>query len=225
MLVGGSFAAFVVVKGSYRGASVEDGSVFRIMMPSFPFFVLVLAALPLLLPHAPRRLSDWREAFAKRPAHIRGAAVALAVVVTAVAPLAGFAAASQKGGSAESASITAGAMVIPVNVDLELRAAVSGKRVVLHWRDGGAAGGPVFYRVWRGPAAAGDGFGCDAAYPGGRQCLIGLPEVGVSRTGTFVDRPRRGDWIYRIGVAANWLDDPGYGDVYLVGKPIRVRVG
>ena len=50
LLVGGWFAAFVVVKGTYANASINDASVFRIMMPSFPAFVLLLASLVYLLP-------------------------------------------------------------------------------------------------------------------------------------------------------------------------------
>lgn len=224
LLVGGSFAAIVVVKGSYSSASVEDGSVFRIMMPAFPMFVLLLAGLPLLLPHAPRRLSEWRPAFPERPPRMRRGLVLAAAVLTAVAPLAAFAAARTQGGPVDAAMLAAGTMPVPANVDLGVTARASGGRVVLRWRDGVPAGGRVFYRIWRGPLSGGDGFVCDP-YPGARSCRVGLPEIGVSRTGSFVDRPPRGDWIYRVAVAANWLNDPGYGDVYLVGKPVRVRAG
>jgi hypothetical protein len=224
LLVGGSFAAVIVVKGSYTSASVEDGSVFRIMMPAFPMFVLLLAAVPLLLPHAPDRLSQWREAFPERSPRLRRWLVLAAVSLTAVAPLAAVATARTHGGAADAASLTVGTMPVPANIDLGVTATVSGRRVVLHWRDGVPAGGSVFYRIWRGPLSGGDGFVCDPS-PGARSCRVGLPEVGVASAGTFIDRPPRGTWIYRVAVAANWLNDPGYGDVYLVGKPIRVRVG
>jgi hypothetical protein len=217
LLVGGWLAAFVIVKGS--AASVEDGSVFRILMPSFPAFVLLLASLPLLLPHAPRRLSDWREAFASPSPRIRRAVVGTAIALSAVVPLAAFATASPRGGSADAASVAAGTPPVPVNVDLGLRAVVSGPDVSLRWRSTGG-----FYRVWRGPAADGDGFTCDPSAPGARQCLIELAEVGVTRESEFADRPPPGRWVYRVAVAANWLDDPQYGDVYFVTMPVDVHM-
>jgi hypothetical protein len=149
--------------------------------------------------------------------------VLAAVALTAVAPLAAVATARTHGGAAEAASLSATGVPVPANIDLGVTATVSGRRVALHWNDAVPAGGRVFYRIWRGPLSGGDSFVCDAA-PGARLCRIGLPEVGVAKAGTFVDRPRRGRWVYRVAVAANWLDDPTYGDVYLVGKPITVVV-
>jgi hypothetical protein len=49
--------------------------------------------------------------------------------------------------------------------------------------------------------------------------------VGVARDGSFTDKPGKGHWFYRIAIAANWLDDPAYGDVYLVSSPVRVTTG
>jgi hypothetical protein len=78
----------------------------------------------------------------------------------------------------------------------------------------------VFYRVWRGTS---DGFTCPAT-AGGRLCNIVLPEVGTTHGSRFVDHPPRGRWFYRIAVAANWLNDPRYGDPYEVSRPIAVTV-
>jgi hypothetical protein len=41
---------------------------------------------------------------------------------------------------------------------------------------------------------------------------------------SFVDKPGRGRWTYRLGLAANWLNSPDYGDVYSVGPPLVVRI-
>ena len=81
-------------------------------------------------------------------------------------------------------------------------------------------GGPVFYRVWRGRA---NGLTCPPT-PGARLCKLVLPEVGVAKTGRFVDLAPRGRWVYRVALAANWLDDPQYGDPYLVSRPVSVIV-
>ena len=53
LLVFGWFAAFFVLKGTSSHAKVEDASFFRLMMPSLPAFILLLAAVPLLVPGLP----------------------------------------------------------------------------------------------------------------------------------------------------------------------------
>jgi hypothetical protein len=224
LLVGGWFAAFAIIKGSYLQASVEDGSIFRIMMPVFPAFILLLASLPLLFPHAPRLIRPWRAASVGGRASVRWSLLGATIALSAVAPLAAFAAADTQGGDAEVAALGGTIMPIPVNVDLGLTARSSGSRVLLSWRAGKSVGGPVFYRVWRGPASGGDGLTCPSAR-GARTCYVQLPEIGVSKTGSFVDHPGKGRWVYRVTVAANWLDNPTYGDIYLVGSPIRIATG
>jgi hypothetical protein len=219
LLVGGWFLAFALVKGSYVEANVADGSFFRILMPSYPAFVLLIAAVPLLLPHLPGRLRPFRAAFAPPRPRIRWSLVGAALLVSSVVPLAAFAAADPHG-KLEPATLGATFMPVPVNVDLGLSASVRGRRVTLSWRGGKPAGGPVFFRIWRGRS---DGLTC-APSPGARLCNLVLPEVGVTRVGRFVDRPGGGAWVYRVAIAANWLDDPQYGDPYLVSEPLRVTV-
>jgi hypothetical protein len=51
-----------------------------------------------------------------------------------------------------------------------------------------------------------------------------MDEVGSSRATTFDDRPGRGTWTYRVGVAANWLNDPKLGDIYVLSRPVIVTV-
>jgi len=226
LLVGGWFAAFAIVKGTYVSASVEDGSLFRIMMPAFPAFILFLASIPLLFPHAPQRLlRPWAPAFAEPRPRIRLTFVVATLVLSGVVPLAAFAAVRTTGGSADVALLGPGAPPVPVNVDLGLTAQVrpSG-RIALRWRGAYPAGGPVFYRVWRGPASSGDGVTCPPTLEA-RACIVALPEIAVTRRDAYVDNPGKGTWVYRIAVAANWLDDPGYGDIYLVGRPVRARSG
>ena len=46
------FAAFLAIKGSYVDARMDDASFFRILLPAFPAFVLLMAAIPLLFPGA-----------------------------------------------------------------------------------------------------------------------------------------------------------------------------
>jgi hypothetical protein len=223
LLVGGSFAAFVIVKGSYAYASVDDGSTFRVLMPAFPAFVLFLASVPLLFPHAPRWLRPWRPAFDGPQPHVRRALALSTVVLSGIVPLGAFAAASTTGGSAEAALLSSGTMPVPANIDLGLRAQASRGRVALTWRPMNSVGGPVLYHVWRGPASQGDGLTCPPE-PGGRTCLLQLPEVAITRDPNYGNTEPKGRWVFRIAIAANWLNDPHFGDVYLVSKPVEVVV-
>ena len=219
LLVGGTFAAFVVVKGTYPNASVEDSSFFRIMMPAYPAFLLLLASLPFLLPKAPSALRAWRPALAPPSLRTRWSLVGATVLLSALLPLVAFAAA-RTSGSLTPATLGHTSMPVPVDVDIGLRATADGRRVKLSWDDQSSFGGPVFYRVWRG---ARDGLTCPPA-TGAQLCKLVLPEVGTTKGTTYTDAPRPGTWTYRVAVAANWLHDAHYGDPYLVSTPLTVTV-
>jgi hypothetical protein len=49
-------------------------------------------------------------------------------------------------------------------------------------------------------------------------------DIGSTRGTQFVDHPRAGNWTYRVGISTNWLADPKLGDVYVLSKPVPVRV-
>ena len=51
-----------------------------------------------------------------------------------------------------------------------------------------------------------------------------MEEVATSRHPRSRIDPGAGNWSYRIGVAANWLNDPTLGDVYVVSPPVTVTV-
>jgi hypothetical protein len=219
LLVGGWFFSFVLVKGSYANASIEDSSLFRIMMPAFPAFVLLIAALPLLVPHAPEKLRAWRPAFAAPRPRTGWGVIGIAVLLTAVLPIGAFAMATTTGKLAP-ATIGTTIMPIPANVDLGVSSSVQGRRVTLRWSAGKPIGGPVFYRIWRSRT---DGLSCPPG-PGGRLCKLVMPEIGTTHAGQFVDHAPKGTWVYRVAIAANWLNDAGYGDPYLVSSPVTVNV-
>jgi hypothetical protein len=52
-----------------------------------------------------------------------------------------------------------------------------------------------------------------------------MRRLSATRKLKYVDRPPKGNWSYRIGLAANWLDDPTRGDVLLVSPPVTLRLG
>jgi hypothetical protein len=220
LLIGGWFFSFALVKGSYGHAGIEDASLFRVMMPAFPAFVLLIAALPLLVPHAPKTLRRaWRPAFKGPGTRTRAILIGVAVFLSAVVPLGAFAAVSTHG-SLQPVEVQTTIMPVPSNIDIGAAASVHGRLVTLRWKPQGSFGGPVFYRIWR---ATTDGVSCPPQ-PGAPLCRLVMPEIATTDRTTFVDRAPAGHWVYRIAVAANWLHSAGYGDAYLVSRPLDVTV-
>ena len=85
-LLAGWLFAFVLVKGSAPVATVDSGSFFRLLMPAFPAFLLLVAAVPLLVPTLFRRLGE-RIAPVETPLLRRRFVVVLAVALAGL-PLA-----------------------------------------------------------------------------------------------------------------------------------------
>jgi hypothetical protein len=68
-----------------------------------------------------------------------------------------------------------------------------------------------------------DGVVCRDQRSGAAQdCHLYMTRIKATKDLQFVDHPARGRWSYRIGLAANWLDDPTRGDVLLVSRPVKV---
>ena len=57
-LLGGWLAAFIVVKGFSPRASIETNTFWRLLMPAWPAYLLLFAAIPLLVPTLARRLGE-----------------------------------------------------------------------------------------------------------------------------------------------------------------------
>jgi hypothetical protein len=223
-LVGGAALPFAIIKGSYPQANFEDGSLFRILMPIYPFFALGIAALPFLIPGFTRRLRDFEPVWSGPSARTRAALVGVSLVLTALIPLAVTATASTSGGSARAATAVATEMPIPVDVDIGLRARVVDGQVLLQWRRQHPIGGAVFYHVWRSTETSARGLECSKT-TGAESCVLDYgTEVGLTRDPARYDKPTPGTWVYRVGVAANWLNDPAFGDVYFTSPPVVVAV-
>jgi len=220
LLVAGSFVPFALVKASYI-ATIEDTSLFRILIPAFPLFVLGLASLVYLVPGTRRRPVPPARDPRRASPRLRLGLLAAVVVLGAVVPVAAIAAATRTG-PPYAAEIVGTQMPVPVGVDLGLRATVRNGRLLLTWREQHPAGGKVFYRVSRMAASPSAGLTCSVS--GAEICTLAWHEVGVTGQGARYDTPGHGVFTYRVGVATNWLDDPAYGDVYLVSEPLTVRV-
>jgi hypothetical protein len=224
LLVGGWFAAFVLTKATYGNASIEDSSTFRIMMPSYPAFILLLASLVYLFPGRRRAQFDTAQQAPKHRPHARRrlALLAAGAAVFALYPLALVAAASPMQGP-QPLAYEAFGLLRSVDPALRLSATVSQRRVHLTWNPAQPIGTKVFYRIWRTNAPDG-GASCIPEPKGAANCQLAMADLGAHANGRFVDKPGHGRWTYRLGLAANWLNSPLYGDIFSFGPPVTVRV-
>lgn len=219
LLVGTWFIAYLLVKGTYVLASLDDASFFRLLMPAFPAYVLLGASILLLVPGVRARPAPSSPLLPPRKLTY---AVAAAAVVFALVPLAVIAATPPLHDSGRKA-VQVGISLIPVSPKFDVQAVPVSGGVRIRWKAQPSRGAKVFYRVMRGK-------GQDVLC-GGRlnnaadDCRLYADDVGATRSTTFVDHPGKGSWTYHLGVAANWLDDPKLGDVYVVSKPASIRVG
>jgi hypothetical protein len=219
LIVGTWFLAYLLTKATYVLASIEDASFFRLFMPGFPAYVLLAAAVVLLVPGVrprPARLSSPHRA------RTLTGAVAVAALIFVLVPLSVIAATPPLHDNGLKAA-QLGISLIPVSSSINPRADAQGTAVRLSWRPQPTTGAAVFYRVFR-TSGSGTGLGCAGRLNNASDnCRLYMDEVGVTRTRRFVDRPGPGTWTYRIGLAANWLDDFRYGDVYVISRPISIR--
>jgi hypothetical protein len=218
LLIAGWFAVYLLAKATYVQASVEDASFWRIMMPAFPAFVLLGAAIVLAVPGVRARP-------AAAPPRTFTRALAAAAVVFAGLPLAAVAAIPRLHDHAGLA-VHFENTFIPVTSSVSLSAGVTDGVVTLRWHGGAPSTTAPFYRVLRGIKAYGPGgVACAGRLNNASDnCTFYTDSAGTTKGTSFVDTPGRGTWTYRIGVSANWLDDPKLGDVYVVSKPVTVTI-
>jgi hypothetical protein len=217
ILVGSWFTVYLLAKGTYIPASIDDASFWRILMPAFPAYVLLAASVVLLVPRVRAIPSDRPPTLAGRRLTV---AFALAVALFVVAPLAVVAATSPLHDGGRKA-VRLAENLVPVSAAIAPKAASGGGGVELSWRARGARPAAVFYRILRGK----DGrAACGGRHNAADDCRLYMDAVATVSGTTYVDKPGPGTWSYRIGVSANWLNDFSLGDVYVVSKPVTVKV-
>jgi hypothetical protein len=217
--VGTWFIAYLLTKGTYLYASVEDASFWRIMMPAFPAYLILAASAVLLVPGVRARPPEPVPAPRSRRFAI---AVGTAAAAFMIVPLA-VVAATPRLHDAGHQAVRLGDNLIPVS-SVGLQAAGQGNAVSLSWRPQAPAGSSVFYQVLRTENPGGGVFCAGRSAPASDDCELIVKMATATGAPHVVDHPGRGSWEYRIGVAANWLDDPSLGDVYVVSPPVRVTV-
>ena len=215
-LLAGWLGAFLVVKGFSPRADIQTGSFWRLLMPAWPAYLLLLAAIPLLVPTLARRLGERLRAPSSRPVALRWIAVAAAVTV--LVPAAAIAASSPLQGPEHALTQDdAGNFILtPVDENVELRVERETDRNRLTWEDDPWRA-EVFYRVYRSDGADVECENTDG-HPAQSCYFFGTLLETVSER-SYVDVEGLPGATYRIGVGTNWIADPAFGDVFAFSPP------
>ncbi len=215
-LLVGWLAAFLVIKGASPLAGIEAGTFFRLVMPAWPAYLLLIAAVPLLVPTAERRLG-WRVAVPAPGSATRVRTAVVAAVVLALVPLVVIVAA-RPAQSPSNVVLTASGdtfVLIPVDDSIRVETRRRGEAVELRWTVKRWRAG-VSYRVLR-TASAGPDVSCETA--GVTSCTLGMETLALTRTPTYVDGSPPAGVTYRIGVAADFENARTGGDMFAVSPP------
>jgi Dolichyl-phosphate-mannose-protein mannosyltransferase len=229
------FYGFLVVKGTSEHARIEDATFFRLLMPSFPAFVLLIAAVPLLIPGFGAAIARRYPPGRANPRRLTRPIIVVAILLVALPAVVLGATRVQTGPT--TVRNDAQHTLVPVSDSLNPTATNRRGAVSLSWK--APYDGPVgvFYVVLRSPhefpdptnpdeRTVQDGVVCRKQRSGAaKDCHLYMRRIKATKDLHFVDHPPRGRWTYRIGLAANWLNDPTRGDVLLVSEPLTVDVG
>jgi hypothetical protein len=226
LLLLGWVGAFILVKGTSEQATIEAGTLLRLFLPGFPPLLVFTALTPLF----------WRDEphAAGRSRTVRRPVLAGAAVIFGLVPILLFLAFSPLHARTAVKYFDENVMV-PVDdgFTVGVRRSHGGGGELISWRGASTSTTDAFYRVFRvrpeQPAPdptlppGQDGIRClIVASRRANDCRLEMKPIGESRTNTFVDHPPPGPWVYRVGLVANWLDDPSLGDLMLLSAPGRL---
>ncbi len=217
-LLVGWLGAFLLAKGTSPLADIEAGSFFRLLMPAWPAYLLLVATLPLLVPTLPRRLGGRLQpqpAVSLRWRWLVAAVLALAVVPALVVGLAPPLQGPEKAVIQKQATLTT--ILTPVDNSIAVQTRRNGASQVITWRVDHAWRADVTYVVLR---TLGPGSDVSCSQGGVTRCALTMIKLGTTRSTSFVDgSPPRGV-TYRIGVATDYRDRLG-GDMFAFSAPVR----
>jgi hypothetical protein len=218
VLVVAWFVGFAIIKATNVDASVKTTSVYRYLLPAWPAWVLLVAAMILLWPTSPatrsrRRFEDEERARAVRPAP--RAVVIAAGVILALGPLVAAVAASPV--SADTiAQLSYSTAQIPI-VDFRLSAQrINGNTVRLRWTAQRTGRARYAYRIYK---AANDG--CTIYGQGAPVCLFFTPPLSDTNRSAFDDRDAATAAVYRVALISGWSTEQP--SALLLSKPLTVR--
>jgi hypothetical protein len=234
VLIFGWFLTFLLIKGTNERANIEDASFFRLLMPSFPAFLLLLAAIPLLVPAFSWTRKLFPEPAALTERRVGRRLLCAAVVLLVLVPLVLVSAASPQSTPVAVTESEQG-VYVPVN-SFHVTARRVGSTVVLNWRPQLSGSTSPFYVVLRSPQSAPDptnptervakeGVSCRRVGSGSSvDCTLYMTRLSATTTTRYVDRPPPGRWTYRVTLSANWIDDPALGDSLVISEPANIEV-
>jgi hypothetical protein len=218
-LLAGWLAAFLVVKGFSVRADIQANTFWRLLMPAWPAYLLLLASIPLLVPTLARRLGHRVEPPRTSPVAARWLVVA-AVASVAVPAVAIAASSPSTGPDRAVMQDDAGNFILTsIDEDVELEIEETPQGRLLRWTDGGPWRADVFYRVYRSET-----FDTECEHTDGSTavyCFIRSLPIATTRATEYLDTSAPPGATYRIGVATNWLDDPEQGDVFAFSLPVN----
>jgi hypothetical protein len=236
------FLSFFLVKGMSPGASLEAGTFLRLFLPGFAPFLLFAAAIPLLFPNAGPRFAGRSAVDEREPLDWRSRRFVAAAAAFGVVPLVLLFLASPVTDRSVTKLFLEN-VVVPVDDSFRTSVVEAGDGQHISWTKPGFAGAHAFYRVYRarylqvaylgGTGGLGDptlprgvaGIRCLPRTAGASDCRLEMQPIGTTRGNTWIDPDRplpQGRWSYRVGLVANWRDDPGIGDLVLLSTPVTV---
>lgn len=218
-LLAGWLAAFIVVKGFSTRASIEDGSFWRLLMPAWPAYFLLVVSIPSLFPTLPRRLRDRLVAPEAGP--IWRGWVAIAAVALIAVPAGAILASTPIPGPEQAVFQDDEGNTILTSVDPSLRLTTrregDSQRLIWALQPYRA---DVFYRVYRTPGHQPD-TECVTLKDAAAYCRLQMIKLGTTRKTTFMDGSPPPGVTYRVGVGTNYKNDPAAGDVFVLSPPVR----
>jgi hypothetical protein len=208
--------AYVVVKGSSPVATVESASFFRLLMPAWPGYLLLAAALPLLVPGVSRRLNSVKATPAVSPRGVLAAALVLAAIplllVSIARPLTG----------PEQAVLQpdeVGGILTPVDDRIEIRTKRNGESVLVTW-SAPSYGSDTYFVLYRTPLG-GDDVVCSER--GAAACKLEMLELASTNDREHLDGSPPPGVTYRVGVAtSNRGAETDRGEVFVISPPLRL---
>jgi hypothetical protein len=217
-LLAGWLAAFILVKGFNENADIQANTFWRLLMPAWPAYLLLLASIPLLVPTLIRRLSP--RLAPPTDTAVRGRWVVVALVLTILVPAAATAASSRVSPPTPAiVPITAsGNILTPVDKGIEVTAESARKALRLTWSDG-PWNARVFYRIYQSTRPDGDLL-CTTSNSQTWVCYLYGEQIGTSRDHSFLVPNAPPGATYRIGVGTNWANDPELGDIFVFSPPV-----
>ena len=215
-LLGGWLAAFLLVKGLSTRADIQANTFWRLLMPAWPAYLILFAAIPLLVPTFARRLGELIRPGTIAPIARRWVVVAAVLTVAIPATAVIASSPSTRPERAVFQDDAGNFIMTPIAEDVRLEAERTADGQSLSWTSGGPWQADVFYRIYRNDGRDVECENADGAIS--VYCFIRSVPIATTRDTTYLDRDAPPGAWYRIGVGTNWLDDDTQGDVFAFSR-------